>query len=348
MTEIDDVVRRHGYHSLRVKEVVEETSDTRSYVLEIPADLRDDFSYRPGQFCSFRIHVDDQDPARCYSMSSAPGVDDDLVVTVKRVPGGVVSNWLNDHVADGDLLEVTRPAGMFCLREGDRPIVGFCGGSGVTPVMSIVKSALATTGRPIRLLYANRSPDSVIFERALQGLGARYPGRIDLAHHFDTDSGYLDATAVAAFVDGRLDADFYLCGPGPFMEMVEGALLDLGVDADRILVERFEASAAEPPSEGAEAPDAPENLTLILRGKKHTIGYHAGDTVLETARRANLPAPYSCEAGNCATCMALILEGTATMRANNALEPDEVAEGWVLTCQAQPTSPVFTVEYEGN
>jgi 3-ketosteroid 9alpha-monooxygenase subunit B len=349
VTDIDEVVRRHGYHHLRVRAVVEETADTRSFVLEIPDKLREDFRYQPGQFCSFRVTIGDDQPSRCYSMSSAPETDDHLVVTVKRVPGGAVSNWLNDHVSKGDLLEVTRPAGQFCLRPEDRPIVGFCGGSGVTPVMSIIKSALATSQRPIRLLYANRSSDSVIFDSALSDLDARYPGRIDLQHHFDADAGYLDEAAVASFVDGRTGSDFYLCGPGPFMELVEHALLGLGVDPDAIFVERFEAaSPSEPPLAPTADASVPDEVTLILRGKKHTVGYHAGDTLLETARRANLPAPYSCEAGNCATCMALLLEGSATMRVNNALDPDEVEEGWILTCQAQPTASTVTVEYEPN
>ncbi len=176
MTEIDDVVRRHGYHRLRVKAVVEETDDTRSFVLDVPGELREAFRYQPGQFCSFRVHIDDDEHARCYSMSSAPDTDDDLTVTVKRVPGGLVSNWLNDHVSAGDLLEVTRPAGTFCVRPADRPVIAFCGGSGVTPVMSIAKSVLAASPRPVHLLYANRDRGSVIFDEPLAALAASVSG----------------------------------------------------------------------------------------------------------------------------------------------------------------------------
>jgi ferredoxin-NADP reductase len=374
MTELDAVVRRHGYHAIRVKDVVRETDDTRSFVLDIPAELRDDFGYRSGQFCTFRIHVDGAEHSRCYSMSSAPETDDDLTVTVKRVPGGIVSNWLNDHVAAGDLLEVTRPAGMFCIRPGERPVVGFCGGSGVTPVISIAKSVLSSTARPVHLLYANRDPGSVIFDRGLDDLLERHPERLAVRRHFDADGGFLDAAAIVAFVEASgvgTDADCYICGPGPFMDIVERALVDLGVPPDHIFIERFvtpdapggpatagtddattaaadptdaDADAATPDDEGAGA--LPENIVLIVRGKKHELPYKAGDTVLGTARRAGLQTPYSCEAGSCATCMALLREGTVAMRTNDVLEDDEVAEGWVLTCQSEPTSPTLTIEFE--
>jgi 3-ketosteroid 9alpha-monooxygenase subunit B len=353
VTEPDEVVRRHGYHLLRVKGVVHETDDARSFVLDIPGDLQETFRYRPGQFCTFRVHVDEVDHARCYSMSSAPDTDGDLTVTVKRVPGGVVSNWLIDHVHEGDRLEVSRPSGTFCVEQSDRPVIGFCGGSGVTPVMSITKSLIASSPRLVSLLYANRDPSSVIFDEPLAALRDRYGDRFELHRHFDSDGGFLDPAAVVEFVDGRVDAHFYICGPGPFMDLVEETLLGLGVAPDAIFIERFVTAGqtAPPPLAAADADaDAddgvPESIVLILRGKKNEVPYRAGDTVLETARRANLQAPFSCEAGNCATCMALVQVGAATMRANNALTPDEVEEGWVLTCQAVPTGASVTVEYE--
>ena len=153
----DDVLRRHGYHGLRVKAIVAETDDARSFTFEVPDELHDAFAYRAGQFCSFRFRIGEDEHARCYSMSSAPETDDDLTVTVKRVPGGIVSNHFIDQVAVGDLVDVTRPAGNFCVRPRERPILGFCGGSGVTPVLSIAKSVLASSARPVHLLYANLS-----------------------------------------------------------------------------------------------------------------------------------------------------------------------------------------------
>jgi ferredoxin-NADP reductase len=340
----------HGFHRLRVRRIVEETDDTRSFVLDVPDDLGPAFAYRPGQFCTFRVHLGDGEHLRSYSMSSAPATGDPLTVTVKRVPGGLVSNWFNDHVAEGDVLDVTRPAGVFCLGDEARPVVALCGGSGVTPVMSIAKTVLATTGRPLRLLYANRDRASVIFDAELRALRDRHPDRFELRHHYDSDAGYLDRAAVGGFVAGHLEGDFYVCGPGPFMDLVEATLLAAGVDPDRILIERFTPGGSAPPATDAPAPsgdpEATETVILILGGKKSTVDYRPGDTVLETARRGGLAPPFSCEAGNCATCMALLHEGDVTMRVNNALTPEEVEEGWILTCQALPRTRSLTVEYE--
>jgi 3-ketosteroid 9alpha-monooxygenase subunit B len=345
----DAVLRDHGYHPLRVKGIVQETVDTRSYVLDIPDALRTTFGYRPGQFCTFRVRIGGAEHLRSYSMSSAPGIDPELTVTVKRMPGGLVSNWFHDQVAEGDVVEVTRPAGVFCPQETDRPMVTFCGGSGITPVISIVKSVLSTTKRSVRVLYANRGPESVIFQSLLGDLAARASGRLESRLHFDADSGYLEAGSVSAFAGATSTADFYICGPGPFMDLIESVLLDLGTDRERIFIERFvvDADAAPAAQLGREEGDAiPEGVTLILGGKKTSVPYQPGATILETARRGGLRPPFSCEAGNCATCMAMLREGTVRMRANNALTPEEVAEGWILTCQSLPTAPVVTVEYE--
>jgi ferredoxin-NADP reductase len=355
----DAARREHGYHALAVKEVVVETPDASSFVLDVPDELRETFRYRPGQFCTFRVQVDGEDQLRSYSMSSAPETDADLTVTIKRVAGGVVSNWLLDNIAAGDVVAATKPAGVFCPQQSERPVVGFCGGSGITPVMSIAKHVLATTVRPIRLLYANRDRTSVIFDQALAALRDRYGERLELRHHLDADRGYLGAEDVAAFVGGDVDADFYICGPGPFMDVAESGLAGLGVTAEHIFIERFlveqqekdaAAIAAGEPEAAAQTggvtADGPDEVTITLAGKTKVIPYQRGDTVLETARRGGLRPPFSCEAGNCATCMAFLKEGSVRMRANNALTPDEVEEGWILTCQSLPTAGTVTVEYE--
>lgn len=357
--------REHGYHRLRVKDVVRETHDASSFVLDVPDELRTVFGYRPGQFCTFRVQVegDGGEAFRSYSMSSAPETDDDLTVTVKRVAGGLVSNWLLDHVVAGSQLEVTRPAGVFCPQAdaAERPVLGFCGGSGITPVMSIAKHVLTTTNRPVRLLYANRDRESVIFEAGLAELAEAHPGRLDVRHHFDSDGGFLTAEDVRAFVGTEgAAADCYVCGPGPFMDLVEPVLVGLDVARSQIFIERFlveqqekDSAAVADPSEagvgagaGAGVGGVPAEVTVVLGGKKSVIKYQPGDTVLETARRGGLRPPFSCEAGNCATCMAFLKDGTVTMRANNALTPEEVEEGWILTCQSLPSGETVTVEYE--
>jgi ferredoxin-NADP reductase len=333
----------HAYHVLRVGDVIDETADTRSFVLEIPAALEKAFAYAAGQFCTFRAQIDGEPVVRCYSMSSSPDAGDPFTTTVKRVPGGRMSNWMNDALKPGDTLEVMRPTGLFVLRATDVPIVAFAGGSGITPVISIIKSALATTARPITLVYANRTPASIIFARELERLRASSGGRLSVHHHLDSERGFLDAAACAALSGDRLDADFYVCGPGPYMDTVEDGLSQKGVAAERRFIERFELpDAASASEQGATT----ESLVIRLDRRKHPLRYQAGDTILETARRAGLRAPFSCEAGSCATCMARLESGTVRMRVNNALSPAEVEEGWILTCQALPTSPEVVVNYD--
>jgi len=353
VSDHDPVLRQHGYHSLRVGAVVAETSEASSFVLEVPEELRATFRYRPGQFCTFRVAVDGEEHLRSYSMSSAPATDGELTatVTVKRVPGGLVSNALLDRVSEGDVLELTKPAGVFCPRETDRAVLALCGGSGITPVMSITKHVLATTERSVRLLYANRERSTIIFEDALARLRGRYGSRLEVRHHVDADGGFLTAAEIAGFVGRTVDADFYLCGPGPFMDLVESTLHRMGVAQERIFVERFlveqqekDAALSQAGATGGE--EVPHAVTVALGGRTETIAYQPGDTLLETARRGGLRPPFSCESGNCATCMAFLKEGAATMRVNNALTPEEVDEGWILTCQGVPRGAVVTVEYE--
>jgi 3-ketosteroid 9alpha-monooxygenase subunit B len=322
--------------------VVDETDDTRSFVLEIPGGLADTFRYRAGQFCTFRAVIDGEPVVRCYSMSSSPDAGDAFTTTVKRVPDGRMSNWMNDALAPGDTIDVMRPAGLFVLRDTDAPIIAFAGGSGITPVMSIVKTALTTTTRPILLVYANRSADSVIFDAELEGLAAGSDGRLVVHHHLDTESGFLDAGRCAALVGERAHADFYVCGPGPYMDVVEEALATRGVSADRVFIERF----VVPEEMVADEPVTTESLVVRIDRRKHELAYQAGDTVLEAARRGGLQPPYQCESGSCATCMAHLDEGTVRMRVNNALTADEVGEGWILTCQSLPTSARVVVNYD--
>jgi 3-ketosteroid 9alpha-monooxygenase subunit B len=190
VSDHEPVLRDHGYHTLRVKEVVRETHDASSFVLDVPDQLRGTFRYRPGQFCTFRVQVDGDEQLRSYSMSSAPETDRDLTVTVKRVTGGLVSNWFLDNLGAGDAVEVTRPAGVFCPQDSECAVLGLCGGSGITPVMSITKHVLAATPRPVRLLYANRDRESVIFDDELSSLCARHRDRLTVRRHFDSEGGF--------------------------------------------------------------------------------------------------------------------------------------------------------------
>jgi ferredoxin-NADP reductase len=331
----------HGYHVVKVARVIRETADAATFVVDAA------FTYDAGQFLTFRVHVDGEPHVRCYSMSSAPAVDDELRVTVKRVPGGVVSNWMLDTLDAGDEVEVQAPAGFFRLTASDGDLVLFAAGSGITPVFSLLKTALATTDRRVRLLYANHDRDSVIFAGELDALVRQYGDRLDVVHRLDVEHGYVDAGAVAPFATG--DAEFYVCGPTPFMGVVEHALLAGGVDAGRIHVERFTPAdelVGAPASSPAADATGPATITIELDGKTGTTVHRAGSTILQTARELGLSPPFSCESGSCATCMARLVEGEVSMRVNNALLPDEVDEGWILTCQSLPASPSVHVVYE--
>jgi 3-ketosteroid 9alpha-monooxygenase subunit B len=338
---------RSRFHELLVADVVPETVDASTFVLDVPDAQAATFAYRPGQFVNVRVQVDGEPYLRSYSMSSAPALDAGLRITVKRVPGGVVSNWLNDNLRPGDRLEVTPPSGGFVVSPQAGDLVAYAAGSGITPVLSIVAAELAGSDRQVSLLYANGDPASTIFAGRIEELMTRYRRRFPVVWHFDVDGGFVSPTTVAQVARRSLGAEHFVCGPEGFMATVLAALDDAGVDPARVHVERFT------PADGAEdvgaapvgAGPAPE-VTVVLGGKRVTVPHRSGTTILQSARFADLRAPSSCESGTCATCMARVVDGEARMRRNEALTPDEVAEGWVLTCQAEPVSPSITVVYE--
>lgn len=330
-----------GFSPLRIKQVVRETRDALSLVLDIPDGQQQRFTYRAGQFLTLRVSVGGQEYRRCYSMSSSPALQQDLRVTVKRDGDGVVSNWLNDHAAPGDQIDVAAPEGRFVRSESDRELVAFAGGSGITPVFSLIQTALASNGRA-RLFYANRAAGSIIFDDALAALADEHGKRFVLQHHLDEDLGVVTPERIAEFIAGApADVDYYICGPGPFMDTVEGALAASGVPAQQLFLERF--SVAPVPVD--ESP-VTEKVTIELDRETVTVDYRPGNTLLQTARMAGLKAPSSCETGSCGTCIAQVTEGSARLLNNDALDEDEIADGFVVTCQALPTSRTVRFVYE--
>ena len=338
-----------GYHPLKVKRVTPETADTNSFTLEVPEELTASYAYDAGQFLTFRVNIDGQVHYRSYSMCSAPAVGDELAVTVKRVPAGAVSNWMNDALHAGDSIDSSVPAGIFRLGTEERDVVLFAAGSGITPIFSIIKTALATSNRRIALLYANRDADSIIFSRKLRDLESSSAGRLVTTHHLDCDSGFVGVADIEPFARGAREAEVFVCGPAPFMDLVESTLLAGDVPAERIHIERFavEETAGQSPhaATAADSAGTATEVTIELDGKKQTTTHHPGATILQTARQMGMTPPFSCEAGNCATCMAKLLEGEVKMHVNDALFDDEVADGWILTCQSVPTTPTVHVVY---
>ena len=230
-------------------------------------------------------------------------------------------------------------------------MVAFAGGSGITPVFSLLRSALISSTRNTRLFYANRSRDSVIFDEALASLNDSHSGRFVVHHHLDAERGFVTSAHVNAFIahaENIAAADYYICGPGPFMDIVQTALRAAGVPADRLHLEHFEVAEmpVDPPAASGEM--VTEEVTIELQRCTITVPYSRGDTLLQTARMAGLQAPSSCEVGSCGTCMARLTQGSARMINNDALEDDEVDDGWVLTCQSLPTSRTVRVAYRNE
>jgi 3-ketosteroid 9alpha-monooxygenase subunit B len=341
MSETSDP--KHSFHELEIADVVQETADTRSFVFAVPASLEPLFHYVSGQFLTFEIPWESFRVHRCYSLSSAPGHDARLTVTVKRIDQGRVSNWFNERLAKGDRISVKPPEGLFVLRPGedDRPIVMFGGGSGITPILSIVKTALASTRRRIKLVYANRDRDSIIFRDVLESWRARFPDRLEIVHHLDSEKGFMHAANAKDHFAGLENADFYICGPGPFMDVVESALEERQVGRGHVFIERF-VSPTDPDRLQAAAPvaatpaaTAPGTFVCTLEGTRHELPVKPGETLLAAARRAGLEPSFSCEEGYCGCCMARLKSGKVAMRTHDALTAKDLANQWVLACQSR-------------
>ncbi|MCA9531457.1 MAG: ferredoxin--NADP reductase [Myxococcales bacterium] len=333
-------------YPLKIAGIIQETPDTRSFVFAVPPEHREVFSYKAGQFLTFEIPWNGMRLRRCYSLASSPDTDPWHKVTVKRVVDGRVSNWFNDELAVGDTIEVIPPEGRFVLRAdaGDRGVVLFGAGSGITPVIALMKSALRTTDRRIKLVYANRDADSIIFKDEIDLWRATYPNRLDVHHHLDSDGGFMTIRHVEELCTGWEESDFYVCGPGPFMDTVEAGFEALSIDAGQTHFERFVSPVDEDrkdPAAGLEEPapgDAPATFTMTLEGATAEVPYKPGSTLLQSAVAAGYDAPSSCEDGYCGCCMAQMKHGSVQMASREALTDDDIDKGWILTCQAKPNS----------
>jgi len=352
------------FHALRVAAIVPETAEANSIRFEIPDALKQAFAFRAGQHLTLRATIGGEEVRRNYSLCTAPA-EQDWMVTVKRIGGGVFSNWVGDNLKPGDTIDVMPPHGSFTCEfdsSKSRHLVGIAGGSGITPVMSLIKTTLGTEpGSRFTLLYGNRDSSSVIFLEALAALKDRYLDRLELYHFLDAEeqdielfNGMLDRKrceeAIALLVADPAEVDgWFICGPGPMMDAAEGALLDRGIDKGRIHIERF---TADRPAEAvarqiAELQTKAEGVTVsvTLDGRTRKVPFTAGN-ILDSARAAGLPAPFACKAGVCATCRAKVTSGKVEMAARYGLTDEEVAAGYVLTCQSVPMGDGVAVDYD--
>jgi len=334
------------YHQVPVAEVIRETGDACSLVLDVPASLSATFAYRPGQFVTVRIPSDlTGSVARCYSLSSCPFGGERPTITVKRTAGGYASGWIMDHVTAGTVLDLLPPAGMFTPPALDGDFLLFAAGSGITPVMSILKSVLAAGRGRIVLIYANADERSVIFGPELRGLAADAGGRLLVMHWLDSLLGLPAAAAIAALARPYASNEAYICGPDLFLAVVRDALGRLGVPARRVHVERFVSLAENPFEETPAAGGMAATLSVTLDGSTTLLPWPAGTRMLDVLIGAGLDAPYSCRQGVCGACACQLTAGEVDMVHNEVLEPADIAGGYILACQAVCLTPEVSIIY---
>ena len=355
------------FHPLRVRAIEPDTPEAVIVTFEVPPALRQVFGFIQGQYLTLRTRVDGQELRRSYSICA--GVDDEhLRVGVRRVQGGLFSNWLHRELQPGDEIEVMAPQGRFYVPlqpAARRHYLAIAGGSGITPILSIIKTVLAReSGSRVTLLYANRTLQSTMFKEELEDLKNRYLQRLAL-HHVcsgeQTDAalnmGLMNREKVGEFLQalipaGQLDEAF-ICGPFQMNDEAEAALLAAGLPEERIHIERFgialspagQAGAVEHQAQPGDAQTA--SITIVRDGLAREFSYaNHQPSILDAASAAGLEVPFSCTSGVCGTCRAKCVEGEVRMERNYALDKAEVAAGFVLTCQCRPLTPQVTLSFD--
>ena len=346
------------FHPLRVAAIERLCEDAVAVTFDVPDDLRETYAFRAGQSLTVRRPADENDERRSYSICAPVGARPRI--GVREVPGGVVSSWLVRELRVGDAVEVAAPTGTFTpdLDAGGRHVM-IAAGSGITPVLSIATSLLRRPGAQVGILYGNRRADTVMFAEELADLKDSHPSRLELVHllsrearEVDLLSGRLDAAKLRALLPALIDVPavdhWWLCGPFGLVTDAIEALGEAGVPAGRIHRELFWVDELPPAprreERGVEGPSS--EVTLVLDGRATTVTIAEGDTVLEGAQRVRPDLPFACKGGVCGTCRARVTEGEVTMRRNFALEPAELAAGFVLTCQSHPASAKLEVTYD--
>ena len=360
------------FHDLTVARVNPEAAGAVAITFAVPAELQERFAFEPGQFLTLRSTIEGQDVRRNYSICSTRsryGSHGELEVGIRPMEGGVFSNWAATQLKAGDTLAVMPPDGRFTIRK-PRALhrVGFAAGSGITPILSIIASTMEESdSAKFTLVYGNLRMSSVMFNEALQDLKDKYKNRLTLIHVLSRQAqevplleGRIDAAKVQQLIDTLLPAksmdEVFVCGPEAMIDAVQGALTSAGVPAERIYSERFTSPTLEnltPDARRAavvqpdpEAPAGQVQLTVLIDGKSHELAMRTDQHVLDVALSAGLDLPYSCKAGVCCTCRAKVLDGAVVMDKNFTLEADEMAQGFVLSCQARPTSDRLVVSYD--
>lgn len=324
----------------KVLGIVQETADTRSFLLDLPAACS---AYQAGQHVSISVLCGESVCTRSYSFSSAPEVDAIPTLTVRRVPGGKVSTWLHEQIAIGSVIQARPPSGHFTLSAEDRaPLLLLGAGSGITPLMSLAKAALVRTRRPVRLFYANSSVASTIFKRQLDALARRHSDQLTLSYHLDELQGFPKEENLARQFLGFAPSDIYVCGPPPFMQLASQTTSRYAPHAS-LHVEHFAAAErVSPAARQVESVDA--CVRWKIAGTTVTFRSRPEQTLLEAARDAGHDPPASCEEGYCGSCAVRLVGGRVTMRSSDGLSATKRASGWVLPCQARALTSEIKLE----
>lgn len=341
---------------LQIAEVVAETDEARSLAFAVPDGPNDPpipperLRYAPGQFLTLRVPSDRTGSvARCYSLCSSPFTDRALTVTVKRTVDGYASNWLCDNAHKGMRIHVLAPSGNFVPKTLDDDFLLLAAGSGITPIMSICKSALAEGSGQVTLIYANRDDRSVIFADALRELATKYPERFTVVHWLESLQGLPSANALAKLATPHTDRQAFICGPGPFMQAAREALAALKVPAQQVHIEVFKSLDSDPFA-AVEIEDSgiepPATAVVQLDGETHTVSWPRNAKLLDVLLAAGLDAPFSCREGHCGACACTLRSGKVTMEVNDVLEQQDLDDGLILACQSHPESDSVEVTYD--
>ncbi|MDE2380092.1 1,2-phenylacetyl-CoA epoxidase subunit PaaE [Bradyrhizobium sp.] len=351
------------FHRLAVSDLRREASDAVSMTFAIPQALEGDYRFTPGQYLTLRTMLDGEEVRRSYSICSGPD-DGEIRIAVKKVDGGAFSNWAANELKCGDELDVMTPTGRFGVippADGGRVHVGFAAGSGITPIISIVKGVLAREpDSRFFLFYGNRSTASIMFLEAIEELKDRFIDRLSIFHVISGEEqdipilyGRLDGEKVSVLLRSLVPAasvdHVFICGPSGMSEEIEATCRALGIAEDRIHVERFVSEfGGKPRPKKAVAADAPPKAiaSLIIDGKRREVPVAEDEAILDAALRAGVDLPFACKGGMCSTCRAKLVEGEAAMDINYSLEPWELKAGFILTCQAKPCSDRVVVDYD--
>ncbi|MCC8975174.1 1,2-phenylacetyl-CoA epoxidase subunit PaaE [Bradyrhizobium brasilense] len=351
------------FHRLSVSDLRREASDAISMTFAIPDDLQSDYRFTPGQYLTLRTTMDGEEVRRSYSICSGPD-DGELRIAVKKVDGGAFSNWAAEELKTGDELDVMTPTGRFGVAHAPgeaRTYVGFAAGSGITPILSIIKGVLAREpDSRFFLFYGNRSTEGVMFREALEELKDRFMQRLSVFHVISGEEqdipilhGRLDGEKVRVLLRSLVPAEtvdhVFVCGPAAMSETIEATCREIGIADERIHVERFVSEFGGKPRPKVVVPaGAPPKAIagLIIDGKRREVSVADGESILDAALRAGMDLPFACKGGMCSTCRAKLVEGEAPMDLNYSLEPWELKAGFILTCQAKPCSEKVVVDYD--